>query len=88
MEKIWQEVQTNISKVMTPQTYNAWIKPIKFQSVQGDYLILEVPDSFSREFIREKYSSIISEAMTALTNTNYSLEFALQEKNEYRRISA
>lgn len=82
MEKIWQEVQTNISKVMTPQTFNAWIKPIRFQSVQGDCLVLEVPDSFSREFIREKYYGIISEAMTALTNTAYSLEFALQEKRD------
>ncbi|MBT0665067.1 chromosomal replication initiator protein DnaA [Geobacter pelophilus] len=82
MEKIWQEVQFNISKVMTPQTFNAWIKPIRFQSVQGDYLILEVPDSFSREFIKEKYSGIISEAMTALTSTSYSLEFALQEKRD------
>jgi chromosomal replication initiator protein len=67
---------------MTPQTFNAWIKPIRFQSVQGDYLILEVPDSFSREFIKEKYSAIISEAMTALTSTSYSLEFALQEKRD------
>ena len=82
MEKIWQEVQSNISKVMTPQTYNAWIKPIRYQSVDGENLVLEVPDSFSREFIREKYSSIISEAMSALTNTSYSLEFALQEKRE------
>jgi chromosomal replication initiator protein len=82
MENIWQEVQSNISKVMTPQTYNAWIKPIRFQSVRGDNLVLEVPDAFSREFIREKYYGIISEAMSALTNTNYALEFALQEKRE------
>lgn len=82
MEKIWQEVQSNISKVMTPQTFNAWIKPIRFQSVQGDFIVLEVPDSFSRKFIQDKYSAIISEAMTAFTNTNYSLKFTLQEKRD------
>jgi chromosomal replication initiator protein len=82
MENIWLEVQSNISKIMTTQLFNAWIKPIKFLSVQGEYLILEVPDSFSKKFIQEKYSDIISEAMTALTNTSYSLEFTLQEKRE------
>ncbi len=82
MDKIWHEVKSNISKVMTPQTFNAWIKPIRFQSVNGDYLVLEVPDSFSREFIKDKYSNIIYEALSALTNTSYVLEFSIQDKKD------
>ena len=82
MEKIWQEVQSNISKVLTPQSFNAWIKPIRYQSLQGSSLILEVPDSFSREYIRDKYSSMINEALAALTNTNYTLEFSIQEHKD------
>lgn len=79
MEKIWQEVQSNISKVLTPHTYNAWIKPIKFQSLQDCNIILEVPDSFARDYVRDKYATIIQEALSSLTNTTYSLEFTINE---------
>ncbi|MBI5657766.1 MAG: chromosomal replication initiator protein DnaA [Geobacter sp.] len=82
MEKIWQEVQSNIEKVLTPQTFNAWIKPIRYQTLQGSSLVLEVPDSFSREYIKDKYSIMINEALAALTNQNYTLEFAIQERKE------
>jgi chromosomal replication initiator protein len=79
MEKIWQEVQSNISKVLTPHTYNAWIKPIRFQSLQDSNLVLEVPDSFARDYVRDKYATMIQEALSSLTNTTYSLEFTINE---------
>lgn len=82
MEKIWQEVQSNISKVLTPHTYNAWIKPIRFHSLQDGNLILEVPDSFARDYVRDKYATIIQEALSSLTNISYSLEFTINENKD------
>lgn len=83
MEKIWQEVQSNISRVLTPHTFNAWIKPIRFQSLQGDNLILEVPDSFARDYVRDKYATIIQEALSSITNTTYFLEFTISEISNF-----
>lgn len=80
MEKIWLEAQSNIKKVLTPQTYNTWIKPIRFHTIANDNLTLEVPSKFIKEWVTEKYLSIIMEAVSALTGNKYQVTFKISEK--------
>lgn len=80
MEKVWLEAQSNIKKVLTPQTYNTWIKPIRFHTLTDDNLTLEVPSKFIKEWVTEKYLSMIVEAISSLTNTKYQIEFKITEK--------
>jgi chromosomal replication initiator protein len=80
MEKIWLEAQSNIKKVLTPQTYNTWIKPIHFHTVHDTNLVLEVPSKFIKEWVTEKYLSIIIEAISSLTNVKYQVDFKITEK--------
>jgi chromosomal replication initiator protein len=82
MQKIWHEAQSNIAKVLTPQTYNAWIKPIRLLAVNGESVVLEVPDSFSREYIRDKYSTIINEALNSITESTFTLQFTVNDQRE------
>ncbi len=80
MEKIWLEAQSNIKKVLTPQTYNTWIKPIRFHTIINDSLTLEVPSKFIKEWVTEKYLPIIIEAVSALTNNKCQVNFKISEK--------
>lgn len=80
MEKIWLEAQSNIKKVLTPQTYNTWIKPIHFHTANDTNLTLEVPSKFIKEWVTEKYLSMIIEAISSLTNVKYQVEFKIAEK--------
>lgn len=80
MEKVWLEAQSNIKKVLTPQTYNTWIKPIRFHTLTDDNLTLEVPSKFIKEWVTEKYLSMIVEAISSLTNAKYQIEFKITEK--------
>ena len=82
MEDIWLEVQSNIEKVLTPQTYNTWIKPIRFLSVSNDLIELAVPNKFIREWVVEKYVGMIQEAVSSLTNTKYQIHFLITEPSE------
>ncbi len=80
MEKVWLEAQSNIKKVLTPQTYNTWIKPIRFNALTNDNLTLEVPSKFIKEWVTEKYLPMIVEAISSLTNQKYQIEFKITEK--------
>ena len=40
MEYIWLEAQANMEKVLTPQSFNTWIKPIRFLEVNDKALVL------------------------------------------------
>ena len=56
MENIWLEAQSNISKVLTPQTYDTWIKPIHFVALKTNQIFLEVPNKFVKEWVRGEVS--------------------------------
>jgi chromosomal replication initiator protein len=93
MEKIWLEAQSNMKKVLTPQSYNTWIKPIKFLAVADDILSLEVPSKFIEEWVTEKYLSFIQEAISSLSGNNFKIEFMINEKKptentEERKIAS
>src|ERR1039457_4878119 len=79
MEEIWLEAQSNIEKVLTPQTFNTWIRPIKFISATNNLLELAVPNKFIQEWLVEKYLGMIQEAVSSLTDAKYQVHFKIFE---------
>ncbi|HEY6872099.1 MAG TPA: chromosomal replication initiator protein DnaA [Geobacteraceae bacterium] len=81
MENIWLEAQSNIAKVLTPQTFDTWIRPIKFLSFRNNALQLEVPNKFVKEWVEEKYLSMIQEAISAISGVKHQLDFKVNDKH-------
>jgi chromosomal replication initiator protein len=82
MEEIWLEVQSNIEKVLTPQTFNTWIRPIRFISASNDLLELAVPNKFIQEWVNERYLGMIQEAVSSLTDAKYQIRLKISEPTE------
>jgi chromosomal replication initiator protein len=80
MENIWLEAQSNISKVLTPQTFDTWIKPIHFIALKTNQIFLEVPNKFVKEWVEEKYLPMIQEAISSLTGVRFQVEFKVNDK--------
>lgn len=87
MENIWIQARSNISKVLTPQTFDTWIKPIGFIAHKSNQIFLEAPNKFVKEWVEEKYLSMIQEAISALTGVKFQIEFKVNEKTQGERIS-
>lgn len=79
MENIWLTAQANIAKVLTQQTFATWIKPIQFHAASESTIELSVPNKFIKEWVAEKYSSMIQEAISSLTDTRYQITFHVTE---------
>jgi len=79
MENIWLTAQSNISKVLTQQTYATWIKPITFLAATETTIELAVPNKFIKEWVAEKYSSMIQEAISSLSDTRFQISFHVIE---------
>jgi chromosomal replication initiator protein len=82
MQEIWLEAQANIEKVLTPQTFNTWIRPIKFLSATDNLIELAVPNKFIREWVKDKYLAMIQEAVSSLTDAKYQIQFKIAESTE------
>jgi len=81
MENIWLQAQSNISKVLTPQTFDTWIRPISFLTHKANQIFLEAPNKFVKEWVEEKYLSMIQEAISSLTGVKFQVEFKVNEKS-------
>ena len=82
MENVWLQAQSNIERVLTPQTYNNWIKPIRFVAIREDAIQLEVPDKFFKEWVQDNYLPIIKEAVSAVSNTELQIELKVQHRKQ------
>ena len=87
MENIWLEAQSNIAKVLTPRTFDTWIKPIQFIAQKTNQIFLEVPNKFVKEWVEEKYLSMIQEAISSLTGVKFQVEFKVNDKAQGEKTS-
>ncbi len=88
MEEIWLAAQSNIEKVLTPQTFNTWIRPIKFLSSSNNLIELAVPNKFIQEWVVEKYLGMIQEAVSSLTESKYQIQFKISESSDPLKATA
>ncbi|HBA89609.1 MAG TPA: chromosomal replication initiator protein DnaA [Geobacter sp.] len=79
MENIWLEAQTNLKHVLSEQTYNTWIDPLKFLGATNDTIVLEVPSSFFQKWVTDKYLAMIKEAISAISSKSWQIEFHIAE---------
>ncbi len=71
MHELWGKTLTQLEQALTPQHFATWIKPIKFAGVEEDKVLLEVPNRFVLDWLRDHYSSIIQEIISKLAATPY-----------------
>ena len=86
MDTVWLNARANIEKVLTPQNFSNWIKPIRVQSLRNDVLLLEVPDGYFRDWIRENYLGMIQEAVSSVSS--FPLQVELKVMSRTSRMEA
>jgi chromosomal replication initiator protein len=90
MEEIWSKVIDSLKERVGQQNFDIWIKPIRFISMDGEMVELEVPNRFFKEWINEHYSPHIKEAFSFLTQKPCHLQFQIRSEkmNEKEPISS
>ena len=61
MKKLWGQVLEQIKEQVSESSFDTWIKPIKPKREEEDCLILEVPNNFFRDWIKDNYWDILQE---------------------------
>lgn len=80
MDTVWLSARSNIEKVLTPQNFTNWIKPIRFHGIRKDTLLLEVPDTYFRDWIRENYLGMIQEAISTVSSSPLQVDLKVTTK--------
>lgn len=75
MNKLWQDTLEQLESNLNPQHFNTWIKPLKLVKLDQDVIVIEVPNRFILDWIRDNYARLIKDILADLSAVNYSLQF-------------
>jgi len=74
VNKLWQDTLSQLESNLNPQHFNTWIKPLKLVKLEKDLIVLEVPNRFVLDWVKENYATLIKKIMTDLSAVSYKLQ--------------
>lgn len=77
MKQIWNDALLKMEHVLSPQAYRSWIKPLKFIDTYASSFILEVPNEFHKNEVKNRYIALIREVVAGLTNDSFDIELQI-----------
>ena len=78
-EEIWAGVLTCLSNELEHSKFESWIRPITPVSVENNTFVIATKDTLSRDWVRERFSSMICKALKDTTRRSYNLNIVLKK---------
>jgi chromosomal replication initiator protein len=75
MSKLWQDALDQLEQNLSPQHFSTWIRPIKLINIEKDLVLLEVPNRFVLDWVRDNYGKLIQRVLSDLSAVSYRLQF-------------
>ena len=76
----WQTVLAEISREISPGSFQTWFRNIELISLEGTQARLGVPNLFMKEWIGQHYSEAISRAIQTVTGTTPEVQIAISPR--------
>lgn len=77
MNRLWQETLAHLEQTLNPQHFSTWIRPIRFARIDKDMVLLEVPNRFVRDWIRDHYLNLIRETLSQIGAVAYRIQLEI-----------
>ncbi|MGI6307650.1 MAG: chromosomal replication initiator protein DnaA [Dethiobacteria bacterium] len=84
---IWHAVLSEMEKILSKPSFETWLKTTKLVAMQDSTIIVEVPNEFTRDWLKNHYRKSISSALEKVSDCQYYIHFVtpqnidFQEKN-------
>lgn len=80
LKDVWNQALAIIKKRLSKPSFETWLKETQAQSINGQTVIISVPNEFSRDWLEEHYSRLISNILYDITGVNYNVQFVIPQK--------
>ena len=77
VETLWDDVLSILKPQMNNESFDLWFRPIKALSMEGNRLVLQVPNAFFADWLRDHYQArietLLKERSGELVNLSFSV---------------
>lgn len=81
LQELWMQTLEIIKKKLSKPSFETWLKETRAQSINGQMMIVSVPNDFSRDWLEEHYAKLISDILYELTGSRYTIRFIIPSKH-------
>lgn len=82
-ENVWNNILDSMEKRLNRHIFDAWFKPIQFESFDENEKVLRLRASqVTKDWVNTNYSEVISQTLKELDLANYQLDWKIEEVKE------
>ena len=86
------ELATKIKELLQPEvtkiSYDTWIVPLTIRSIEGDHIVFTANSEFQKDFLENKYRSLIFNTLKYITNKDWTFSVVDLSKEEEGDITS
>src|SRR5712692_8907346 len=77
VENLWEDVLSTLKPQMNNESFDLWFRPIKALSMEGGRLVLQVPNAFFADWLRDHYQTRIESLLRERSGEAINLSFSV-----------
>ncbi len=81
----WNKTLNNLKNQVNEQIFNTWFCPLKLLSVDEKSINLGVPNEFFKEWVSERYSSLIKSSLARAAGQEMDITFSVAPQDEEKK---
>lgn len=78
-EELWNKCFDYLKAHLNNVSFNVWFKEASLVSIENSTLIIKVPNTYSRDFIKKMYTELLEETIDACSDIAYTFEIVTEE---------
>lgn len=75
LDGLWEKALESIASFLSKPSFETWLKPTKPVSLEGNLLIIEVPNDFARDWLESRYAPLLTTTIRELVDEDLELKF-------------
>ncbi|SDI23980.1 chromosomal replication initiator protein DnaA [Alteribacillus persepolensis] len=87
IKDLWDQTLDVIRKKVSKPSFETWLKSTKATELHEDTIIITAPNEFARDWLENRYSSLISDTLQDITGADLNVKFIIPETEEEHGIS-
>ena len=85
VKQLWDDALVNIELGITPANFKTWFRDTHIVSLEGGTVTLGVPSVFVRDWLQDKFQSMILRVLRNTSSHVRSVEYAVVQRNEKKQ---
>lgn len=77
LHKLWQDTLAKLENELSKPSFETWLSSTRLLNIEGDTLIIGVPNEFAKDWLESRYAPLIRSAVQTIFNQSMNLQFII-----------